>query len=480
MKQHSLWRFGMKAIVLPLILFIWSCITNPVTGKKELMLISEADEIAMGAQVHQGLEIEYGFYGDPELTAYIRAVGERLLPGVHRPHLKYHFHILDTPVQNAFAAPGGYIYITRGLLAMINSEAELAVVLGHELGHVNARHSARTLSRNMLFGIGLVLAGELNEDIRKATPVIEIATALLFLKYSRSDEYQADELGVTYARQARYNPGAMIDFFSSLEQLSDMSGGGGLPNFLSTHPLTPKRIEAVRTMLREDDPQLKDNEKTFLAKINGLDFGPSAQAMRVEKGLLIHPRGQYVLALADGWQAQLQSGIATLISDDQKTALVIKSSPTDQPLSALHQQHLDALNPITIIDQQSSTISGRRARLTIADKLENGTRSYGLQLISLIHERHGYGFYLLNEEEIPISRLNEVHNMIGSLRGIRSGDIPKSRKLRTRSAPVGSHSLRQILKNWAIPPQDWDTLAFLNHLPLDKQVPSGRLIKTIR
>jgi predicted Zn-dependent protease len=463
-----------------LLALCWTCVTNPVTGKKELMLISEADEIAMGAQIHQGLGIEYGFYNHPRLTAYVRRVGESMLPFVHRPHLKYHFHILDTPVQNAFAAPGGYIYITRGLLAMMNSEAELAAVLGHELAHVNARHSASKLSLNILFGVGLALAGEISEDVKKALPAVQIATALLFLQYSRDDEYQADAIGVSYARQARYNPGALIAFFDSIEELSAMSGGGGLPNFLSTHPLTPKRVEAVKKILQPTDEELKHDEKTYLASINGLDYGPSAQAMRVEKGLLVHPKGGFALKLEAGWQATEQNGLLTLVSGDEKTVLLVRSDPGAQNLSSLHQQHLDPLNPLSIIEQETSRFAGHQAWFTLADKVENGERAYGLQLVSQIRGQKGFGFYMLSEEGNSPVRFNEMQTMVGSLRDIRGSDIPLSRKLVTRAAPQGDQTLQKILQSWKIPGSEHRILAFLNHMKLDQVVPAPRPIKLIR
>lgn len=186
-------------ILFTLTVILIQCAVNPVTGKKEIMLISENMEIQMGKEIDQALRLEYGLYNDPQLRNYVREIGQEIVPYTHRPHLQYHFEILDTPVENAFAAPGGYIYITRGLLAMLNSEAEIATVLGHELGHVSARHSARQMTRSILVTLGIVIAGELSEDIRKITPISMVAAQLLFLKYSRSDEYQADKLGIGYA-----------------------------------------------------------------------------------------------------------------------------------------------------------------------------------------------------------------------------------------------------------------------------------------
>jgi predicted Zn-dependent protease len=146
MKKYSiyiLWFF---------VVFIASCAVNPVTGKRELSLYSEQDEIAIGKQTDVQIRNQYGIYDDPGLNDYVTRVGVSLGPHTHRSHLQYHFAVLDSPVVNAFAVPGGYVYVTRGILALMKSEAELAVVLGHEMGHVNARHSIHRMSEQTLFG----------------------------------------------------------------------------------------------------------------------------------------------------------------------------------------------------------------------------------------------------------------------------------------------------------------------------------------
>ena len=187
-----------------------SCAVNPVTGKREFMLISEQQEISLGQETDQEIRSQYGVYDHPGLNEYVTRVGMTMVPHSHRSHLGYHFAVLDTPVVNAFAVPGGYIYVTRGILAMMNSEAELAVVLGHELGHVNARHSARRLSNMILVQVGLAVGGALSETFAKISGAASVGIQLLFLKYSRGDERQADRLGVEYARKGSYNPGKMI------------------------------------------------------------------------------------------------------------------------------------------------------------------------------------------------------------------------------------------------------------------------------
>jgi predicted Zn-dependent protease len=196
----------------------------------------------MGQATDQQIRQQFGIYESKGLNDYVNGVGQRMVPYSHRPNLQYHFAVLDTPVVNAFAAPGGFIYVTRGILALMNSEAELAVVLGHEMGHVNARHSVKRLS-------GLMLGSVLNKNVAKFAGLASVGMQLLFLKFSRSDEYQADSLGIQYARQAAYSPGEMLRFFTALENMSSESSSHKIPTFLSTHPMTSDRIAKVKARM---------------------------------------------------------------------------------------------------------------------------------------------------------------------------------------------------------------------------------------
>ena len=264
-----------KMIILSLILILFgmSCAINPVTGKKELMLISEQEEIALGKNTDTEIRTQYGIYDDPELLAYIRSVGNRLIPHTHRPNLPYQFAILDTPVINAFAVPGGYIYVTRGIMALMGSEAELSAVLGHEMGHVNARHSVRRMSQMLLVQLGLAVGSALNETFAKISGVAGVGMQLLFLKFSRDDEREADVLGIDYSRKGSYNPGEMVAFFSSLQKMGDLSGGQSLPGFLSTHPLTGERIQNVRKLLADTDAGLEVRAEPYLRKVDDMVYG---------------------------------------------------------------------------------------------------------------------------------------------------------------------------------------------------------------
>ena len=277
-------------LVLSLLFLAASCAVNPVTGKQEISLISEQGEIELGASTDKEVRAQFGVYEDPSLNEYVQKVGMALVPHTHRPHLTYHFAVLDTPVVNAFAVPGGYIYVTRGILALMNSEAELAVVLAHELGHVNARHSVRKMSQMMLAQIGLVVGSALSETFAKAAGVAGVGVQLLFLQFSRDDERQADQLGVEYTRKGQYNPAYMIDFFESLQTMGDLSGGQTLPGFLSTHPLTSERIKNTQAMILADDNLLRYDQVPYFQKIDNMVYGNDPRQGYVEDNTFYHPQ----------------------------------------------------------------------------------------------------------------------------------------------------------------------------------------------
>src|SRR5262249_18641583 len=232
---------------LPLTLVLASCATNPVSGKKELSLVSFQRELEIGREGHQAIVDEYGRYDDPKIAAYVDSVGQSLARVSHLPSIGWTFTVLDDPAVNAFATPGGYIYITRGILAHLNSEAQLAGVLGHEIGHVTARHTAQQITKQEIAGVGLTLASVLSQEFRRYSDAAQSALGLLMLKYSRDDETQADELGVEYSARAGYDPREMPGTYRMLKRVGERAGQR-LPAFLSTHPDPGDREENTRRL----------------------------------------------------------------------------------------------------------------------------------------------------------------------------------------------------------------------------------------
>ena len=188
-----------------LALSVATCATNPVTGRRELSLVSESQEIAMGREYSAQVAQEMGVYPDSAVQAYASRLGREIAVTTERPKLPWTFTVMDDPQVNAFALPGGYIFITRGILTHMNSEAELASVLGHEIGHVTARHSVQQMTRQQLAQIGLMAGAIASDRIAQNLGMISQGLGVLFLKYGRDDESQADGLGFRYALTDGYD-----------------------------------------------------------------------------------------------------------------------------------------------------------------------------------------------------------------------------------------------------------------------------------
>jgi predicted Zn-dependent protease len=214
------------ACLFGLLLWIFSCAANPVTGKRELMLLSESDEIKLGQETDLQVVSEYGLYEDLGLTADLNGICQHLGKLSHRPNLTYHFKVLDASVVNAFAAPGGYVYFTRGILATLNNEAELAGVMGHEIGHITARHSAHQYSQAQLAQIGLGMGSLIGPGVLSG--LAQLGVGMLFMRFSRDNERQADDLGVEYSSRAGYDANEMANFFETLERMNPGSDRSGL------------------------------------------------------------------------------------------------------------------------------------------------------------------------------------------------------------------------------------------------------------
>jgi len=213
--QRMIQRRSAVAGFMAALLVLAACATNPATGKRQIALISEEQEIAMGREADQQVQQQLGLYPDQELQAYVNRVGQKLAAASERPNLPWTFRVVDDPVVNAFALPGGHIYVTRGLLTHLTSEAELASVIGHEIGHVTGRHSVEQMSKAQLAQIGLIAGMIVKPELARYGDLATQGLQLLFLKYSRDDERQADGLGLRYMYQQNYDPREMPAVFST-------------------------------------------------------------------------------------------------------------------------------------------------------------------------------------------------------------------------------------------------------------------------
>ncbi|OGF13061.1 MAG: hypothetical protein A2W00_12135 [Candidatus Eisenbacteria bacterium RBG_16_71_46] len=294
------------ALSLAGLAFAAGCATNPVTGRREFSLVSADRERQIGREGHTAIVAEYGAYPDPALQALVDSVGWKLARVSELPGLDWHFTVLDDPVVNAFALPGGYIYVTRGILAHLNSEAQLAGVLGHEIGHVTARHSAQRLTYQQLAGVGLGLASIFSEGFRRYSGAAETALGLVFLKYGRDDENQADELGVRYSTAAGFDPREMPSTYAMLERVGERAGQR-LPAFLSTHPDPGDRQARTTALSREAAAGRKGlviAGRAYVQALEGVAYGNDPRQGFFDGARYYHPTLQFQMAFPAGWKYQ--------------------------------------------------------------------------------------------------------------------------------------------------------------------------------
>lgn len=236
----------MKHFALFVLAFLLaSCAVNPVTGDRQLALVSEGQEIQIGREVASNAAQEFGLVKDEALQAYVQALGSRLAQASERPDLPWSFQVVDEATPNAFAAPGGFIFITRGLLALLRNEAELVSILGHEIGHVTARHSVAMMSRAQLAQLGIGIASVLSPTAAQFGELAAGGLQLLFLKYGRDAERQADDLGYRYALEQGYDVSEMVNVFAALQQSAQLAGQNPVPSWQASHPYPAERIKRI-------------------------------------------------------------------------------------------------------------------------------------------------------------------------------------------------------------------------------------------
>jgi len=268
--------------------------------------MSPQQEKAVGAAEHKKIAAQYGLYEDEALNAYVNEVGQRVAQKTERSDVAYKFYIIDSPIVNAFALPGGYVYVSRGLLALAENEAQLAAVLGHEIGHITARHSAERYSHTVLASLGTgLLSATIGED--GVSDLLGLGSNLYLSSYSRGQENQADTLGIRYLDHAGYNPGAMTEFLTNLQNHSALEAqiagqqaqGSG---YFSTHPATQDRISKTVQEAKQYPPHDTFFEDRYLNHIDDMIYGDSPTQGFVRDQSFIHPKIGFTFDVPDGYR----------------------------------------------------------------------------------------------------------------------------------------------------------------------------------
>jgi predicted Zn-dependent protease len=385
---------SMKTLrVLVLALAAWGCATNPATGKRQIMLMSESEEIQLGKQNDAEVRKQMGVYQDPELQRYVAGIGARLAQTAHRPTLPWTFTVVDEPAVNAFALPGGFIYVTRGILPYLRNEAELAAVMAHEVGHVDARHSAQQYSQQTLAGGGLALLGIFVPETRPAQGLASAGLGALFLKFSREDELEADQLGVRYASLSGWEPKAMPGLLGTLARLDEATGSSrGVPNWALTHPPAADRVVKVQeAVAAAPGTGHTTDEAQFERQIDGIVFGDSREKGIVRGNEFLHPILRFAVRFPDGWEiVNTDEQVTAQQSETSNVAMLLQATSASGPVDQIAPAQM-AQAGWTPISGDHTTINGLDAYVGTYQGAINNVRA----VIRAAHVRAGQQVYVI-------------------------------------------------------------------------------------
>lgn len=468
-----------------------------VTGRKRAYGYTWQQEVQIGQESDQAIVAQYGLYDDPELSAYVTRLGEELLAVSHlrRPdtpeemrNTPFTFRVLDSPVINAFALPGGFVYITRGILAHLDNEAQLAVVLGHEIGHVVGRHGSKRAASQQFGQLGVIVGAAVAQGVFGGTAgqdVLETGgtgVGLMFLSWGRDDERESDRLGVEYSAMKGYEASEGSEFFRSLQRLSAQSGQS-LPNFLSTHPDPGDREQEIKRMAANWKQQLtmnKTNENEYYNLIEDIVVGNDPRQGYTEGNMFYHPTLKFRFPVPSGYQVVNQPTQVVLVEPNQN-AIIVFSIASDVNSAQEAGTNFASQEGISVIQQGTASVNG----LSAYDVLANATdqQSNEFQLISRHVEYGGnvYSFLSYSAKDNFDTYQTAFYSTLNGFARLTDQSKINVSPTRldivttTRSGPFNSFLPNPLPRGFT----ELD-LAIINQVEVNEQIPRGAKLKIPR
>jgi predicted Zn-dependent protease len=473
----ALWLAGALAL--------GGCAVNPVSGRPEISLMSAERENAIGRQGAQEVEASIGLVRDPALTAYVEALGQRLAQQSPRRDVTYRFHVADMQEPNAFALPGGYIYVSRGLLTLANSEAELAGVIGHEIGHVAARHASQRETRSV--GVGLLsVLGAVAAGVVAGAPAAQavsqlgqIAGAGLIASYGRDQERQADEVGQQLAAGSGFDPGAISGFFDTLGRHTKLEQGERLPTFFDSHPMTSERAQTTATRARSltvtPAPPLSATRAAFLRRFENLLVGPDPAQGVFRDQRFLHPGLALALDFPPGWETQnTQTAVGAIAPGrDAFVALEMQGKPVD-PRAAAAQ--FAQANGLALTSTSAEPLAGMQAyRARAAANTQSGP--VVLDLTWVAHPRGVLRFTGVSTQARYAGHASALAAVPRSLAKLSDAERAGIREQRLRIVKAQAGETLAALSSRTGNSLSLDETAIVNALTRDARLEAGRLVK---
>jgi predicted Zn-dependent protease len=346
--MNSAWRRKCYAAGLlslsGLIMSVWAgCAINPVSGRPELTLISAKQEQELGDEEAKKVEAGMGFADDTGFTPYLDQLGQRLAEHSPRKNVTFQFHIVDMAEPNAFALPGGYIYVSRGLLALTNTEGELAGVVGHEIGHVAGKHAVQRISKQapfaVVFGLASGITGLVSSTVGDLLGGIgNLAQSAIFSPYSRSQETEADEVGQQIAAEAGWDPVELSTFLATLgREVTLHEKEPRKPSFFDSHPATSDRVadteRHAKSLIRATRDPISPTREAYLARLNGVVVGQRAASGVFHETAFLHPDLGFFVKFPEKWPHENAPEKIVAVAPDNDAAVVLEAvAKGDDPL----------------------------------------------------------------------------------------------------------------------------------------------------
>ena len=463
---------------------------SPVRLGAALVLLGSLASATPTSRVDQGPQpdpqviAQFGLYNNPTLQRLIDTKGQQMNKVSDRPG-NYGFTIVDSPIINAFATPDGHVYFTRGIMAHFNNEAQFAGVLGHELGHITAKHGQSQQRRSTVAGIGLLLGSIVAPKLAQSVGgIAQQGLGVLFLKYGRDDERESDQLGVKYSTKIGYDASYMADFFQTLQRSEQASGGSSTPTFLSSHPNSADRYATVKKLAAQakqnaGGQQLNVGRDSYLRMLEGLPYGEDPRQGFVEGGVFYHPDLKFRMPIPSGWKSQ-NSPTQFQMGEPNGKAIIALVPASGGSLDAAAQALAKAVG-LQSANAQRTTINGFPAVVMQGQQADQQGQAGAAVLAHVIQD--GSNYYGIVGLTAPSTLSTYANTFSGVAQGFaRLTDANKlnrqSAKIRIRTA-TGTQTLAQALSASGVPTSRHEELAILNGMQRTDRLSKGTLYKTI-
>lgn len=499
MEQQRYARAAAAVLALILALVTSSCVVqqNPVTGRQRAYAYSWDEEVRLGQEADQQIQAQFGVYDDEAVVAYVDSLGQVALAESHmrRPdtpakfrETEFTFRVLDSPIVNAFALPGGYIYVTRGLLTHLNNEAQLVVVLGHEIGHVAARHASARAVTQQFTQIGLLVGGVAAGEFLGQTAgemvlgLGSTAAQFFFLSYSRDNERESDDLGVEYAVRLGYDGAEGSAFFRSLERITEQAGGG-IPAWQSTHPDPGERERRIPELDREWRERLEGTEERrveldrYLSAVAGTVMGENPRQGFVRDAVFYHPDLAFRFDVPSNFRTQNEARQVVMQSEDQDAVMIFTFAQNANSAQEAGRNFAEQ-EGLTVVEQGGLQINNHRAYGVVADGQTQDGQEVRIQSNFIEYGDNVYAFIGYTQRERFPDYAPRFRGAMRSFDELRDASIlniqPDRMQVVTtdRAAPFRTFVPDDLPRGLSA-----EDLAIINQVTLDERMAAGRRLK---